>query len=111
MLGHVIRSVRLRRQLTQADVAAISGIAQANLSAIERERRVPSVATLAQLLAACGAELLVQVGDATIPIGLDDADLDGGDLAGTPTAPWSDEERGRMLVAALEVSEVIARSR
>lgn len=95
----------------------IGGDVMTPVGVLAQNRLVRSVARmhppslLAQLLAACGAELLVQVGDATIPIGLDDADLDGGDLAGTPTAPWSDEERGRMLVAALEVSEVIARSR
>jgi len=62
MYGTFVRTVRESRRLTQRKLAEISGIRQANISAIENERRVPSADTLNRLLVACGYELVAAAG-------------------------------------------------
>ena len=67
MYGSFVRSLRVRCGLSQRELAAVAGISQPNLSAIERDRRLPSVATLHRLVAACGFELAA-VGSETIAL-------------------------------------------
>ena len=57
MYGTFVRAAREARNLTQHDLAATSGVAQSNISAIENGRRIPSADTLNRLLVACGFEL------------------------------------------------------
>ena len=53
----LIRGIRGRAGLTQAQLAARVGLARPALSAYENGRRQPSVATLARIAAACGAKI------------------------------------------------------
>lgn len=55
-----IRDARQRAGLTQAALAARAGTSQATLSAYERGRKEPSVATLDRILDAAGARLSVE---------------------------------------------------
>jgi transcriptional regulator with XRE-family HTH domain len=55
--GELLREVRLRHGLTQAQVAARARTSQAAISRIERGVVSPSVATLAQLVDLMGEEL------------------------------------------------------
>jgi DNA-binding XRE family transcriptional regulator len=58
-LAHDLRALRKERGLTQNELAARSGVAQSEISRIERGRGNPTHATLAILLAALGARLSV----------------------------------------------------
>lgn len=71
MYGSFVRSVRTSRAMTQAQVAANAGITQSNLSAIENDRRLPTIDTLNRIVVACGYELAAVAGNRTIyaPIG------------------------------------------
>ncbi len=62
MYGSFVRCVRQSRRLSQRELAGISGISQANISAIENDRRVPSADTLNRLLVSCGYELAAAAG-------------------------------------------------
>jgi transcriptional regulator with XRE-family HTH domain len=62
MYGSFLAQARRARGLSQVELAAVSGIEQANISAIENGRRVPSAATLHRLLHACGFELTARAG-------------------------------------------------
>jgi len=53
----LLRSARLRAQLTQAQLADRAGVTQSVISAYEAGRRQPSVPTLSALVAATGFEL------------------------------------------------------
>jgi transcriptional regulator with XRE-family HTH domain len=55
--GELLRSVRQRHGLTQAQLAARARTSQAAISRIERRLVSPSVATLAELLDLMGEEL------------------------------------------------------
>jgi transcriptional regulator with XRE-family HTH domain len=55
--GELLRSVRRRHGLTQAQLAARARTSQAAISRIERDLVSPSVATLAKLLDLIGEEL------------------------------------------------------
>lgn len=57
MYGSFIRQLRASRGLSQAELAATVGISQPNLSAYERDRRVPTADTLNKLVVACGYQL------------------------------------------------------
>ena len=57
--AQLIRSVRRRRGLTQADLAARAGTSQPVVSAYEHGRRDPTMATLAKLVAAGGERLQI----------------------------------------------------
>lgn len=63
MYGTFVRAVRMSRRISQRELARISGIRQANISAIENGHRVPSADTLNRLLVACGYELAAVAGE------------------------------------------------
>ncbi len=112
--GSVVRRARLERSLTQAQLAEISGDKQANISAIETGRREPSAPTLHRLLVACGFDLVAIAGARSLsrdPSGdWPDSTPDLIDPA-TPGPKIPNEQRARMMVAVLDASEAILRSR
>lgn len=55
--GRVIYSARKARNLRQADLAELSGVAQADISRIERGMIAPTVPTLIKLADALGAQI------------------------------------------------------
>ena len=117
MYGEFIRRVRTSKGLSQAELAAVSGVSQPNLSAYERDRRVPTADTLNKILVACGYELAATDGEHTIycplPIAgwFPDEDLpppdpgDPADEAPLVTAASSMEERVAILTAVLELAD------
>lgn len=106
MFGTLVRRLREDRGMTQADLAAASGVDQPNVSAIETGRRNPSAATFARLVASCGYELAAVAGDRTVFLPPDP------EVEPTAAPPaMTTEERRRALVAVLEVSDAIVRSR
>jgi transcriptional regulator with XRE-family HTH domain len=115
MYGAVIRRARTSRGLTQAQLAAVSGVEQSNISAIENDRRVPTVETLLRLLASCGYELMAVAGKRVIafpPVDAGPEDLLGGPEEAptiTPDTPMA--VRVRAINAVLDLAETIVRSR
>ena len=87
----LIRTVRRRRGLTQAELARRAGTSQPVVSAYEHGRRDPTFGTLRRLVAAGGERLLV---DAAIPV-------DG------PPPPADDNERAGRLVDVLLLADAI----
>lgn len=86
-----MREARERSGLTQSQLAARAGTSQATISAYERGRKQPSVATLSRLLAAAGSR-----------------------LAATPTryaviepSPAELERRGRILHDVLDLAQTL----
>lgn len=57
--GNELRSERLRRGLTQADIATATGIARPNIAAYETGRREPRLSTATELLAAVNSTLTI----------------------------------------------------
>ncbi len=55
--GRVIHSARKARNLRQSDLAELSGIAQADISRIERGMIAPTTPTLLKLAEALGAQI------------------------------------------------------
>ncbi|MGH3327924.1 MAG: helix-turn-helix domain-containing protein [Streptomycetales bacterium] len=55
--GRVIYSARKARNLRQSDLAELSGVAQADISRIERGMIAPTVPTLIKLADALGAQI------------------------------------------------------
>lgn len=114
--GTFVRAVREARGLTQHDLAQVSGIAQANISAIENDRRTPSADTLNRLVVACGFELAATAGDRTVRCALppdlwsrrlpdDPPDERPSVAAGAPA-----EDRAELLAAVLDaVDATLAR--
>lgn len=127
MYGSVVRRARTARGLTQVELAEVSGIAQANISAIENDRRHPSTETLHRLLQSCGFELVAVAGARTIPLPppLDEDDPhilgdllwaerdpdDPQELTEPAARALTTEQRAEMLRGVLDVSEAIIRSR
>ena len=89
--AQLIKVVRRRRGLTQADLAHRAGTSQPVVSAYEHGRRDPTVGTLRKLVEAGGERLII------------DAAPDAPDVppAATP------EEHGRRLVDVLSVADAI----
>jgi transcriptional regulator with XRE-family HTH domain len=54
MYGAFLRRVRESRQLSQSELAAITGIPQPSLSAYENDRRAPTIDTLNRIVVGCG---------------------------------------------------------
>ncbi len=127
MYGASIREARESRGLSQVQLSKVSGIKQANISAIENGRRQPSAETLHRLLVSCGYELVAMAGARSIalPPPLDEgdpevlADLflvnrsidDPGEIARAADPPTTSDQRSRVLRAVLDASEAIIRSR
>jgi transcriptional regulator with XRE-family HTH domain len=118
MYGSFIRQVRVARKLTQAELAAVSGVSQPNISAIERDRRLPSLDTVNRLLAACGFELAAVAGelivhcplpnagwfpDDDLPPSLDDDPVDEASAVGREL---SQDDRLRVIDAVLELVDL-----
>ncbi len=117
--GTLVADARRARGLTQTELAELSGIEQANISAIERGHRIPGAATLHRLLHACGFELTASAGDRQLacpPPGADPffesllvrPEWDEPPTVGSGT-PMS--VRVQTLTAVLELAEAIVRSR
>jgi transcriptional regulator with XRE-family HTH domain len=64
--GSFLRAIRRSRRLSQAALAEVVGISQPNLSAYERDRRVPTADTLNRLVVACGYRLEARAGSRRI---------------------------------------------
>ena len=119
MYGDLVARARRSRGLTQAELAEVAGIEQANISAIERGHRVPSTATLHRLLHACGYELAATAGDRVLACPPPDDDpivaalLQPSELDEPPTITASTPMRRRVraLIAALEAAEAQVRAR
>ncbi len=115
--GAFIRQLRESRGLSQETLAEVAGISQPNLSAYERDRRVPTADTLNRIVVACGYELAAAAGGRTIfcplPVAyrFPDDDLppadpgDPGDEPPTVTAETPIGERVRAIMAVLELAE------
>lgn len=126
MYRGLVRQARVARGLSQVELATVSGIAQANISAIENGRRQPSAETLHRLLAACGFDLVAVSGDERIHIvpppapGEPEivadllAERGPADPHNAPALTGPDtpvEQRARILVAVLDASEATIRGR
>jgi transcriptional regulator with XRE-family HTH domain len=89
-----LREARKRAGLTQAELARRARTSQATISAYERGRKDPSVATLSRLLAAMGLRLEV--------------------VQGPPKAIMPSRRelarRGRQLISAIEHMEIVPHS-
>ena len=117
--GSLVRSARLARHLTQPQLAELSGIEQANISAIETGRRSPTAATLHRLVHACGFELVASAGTRQLacppPQGDDwfDALIERHPTDEQPTVTRETpiDVRARVLTAALDSAEAIVRGR
>lgn len=115
MYGAFIRQVRESRGLSQKQVAESAGLTQSNLSAIENDRRVPTIDTVNRVLVACGYELTAVGGSVSIsaplPVGrwFPDDDLpprlpdDPPDEEPVVNAATPPDERVRVMNAVLDM--------
>lgn len=94
--GLLLRSVRERNGLTQAEVAARAGTSQPVVSAYEHGRRGPTVAMLERLVGAAGGQLTL---GARHP------------AASDLVPPSSPEEHARRLLDVLSLADAIPRRR
>lgn len=123
MYGSFVRAVRESRGMSQAELGEVSGISQPNISAIERDRRVPSAESLNRLLVSCGYMLTAVAGERVVRCELPrvgwfpDEDLPGpveGDPGDEPPVVGPDTpmaDRVRVITAVLETAEQQVRSR
>jgi transcriptional regulator with XRE-family HTH domain len=119
MYGDLVRTARLERGLTQQQLAALAGIDQPNLSAIESGRRLPSAATLHRLLHGCGYRLTATAGHRVhaLPPPVDDEVfhelLAPSDLDEAPVVTVRTPMRTRVAVinAVLDAADQTVRSR
>lgn len=63
LAGNVLKLARLRRGLTQRQLAELAGVPQSTVGRIEAYRQQPTVPTLARLLAAADLELRTRLED------------------------------------------------
>lgn len=126
MYGATLRRARIDGGMTQGELADVSGIKQANISAIENGRRQPSAETLHRLLAACGYDLVAVAGDRRLALVpppapgepeivadlLAERDRTGPFEAPPLIGPDTPVElRARLLVAVLDAAEATVRGR
>lgn len=114
--GAFLREIRASRQLSQAQLAAVVGISQPNLSAYERDRRLPTIDTLNRLVVACGYVLVAQAGTRSVACPLprvgwfpddDNPPRLPGDPADEPPtvdASTSLDDRADVITAVLELA-------
>ena len=62
-ISHMIVALRNENDLTQGELAALSGVTQANISKFENGNSKPSLATLKKIADACGKRLTVSFSD------------------------------------------------
>ncbi|MGH9223292.1 MAG: helix-turn-helix domain-containing protein [Acidimicrobiales bacterium] len=117
MYGDFVRTAREARDLTQAELAQVSGVLQSNISAIEHNRRMPTAQTLNRLIVACGFELTATAGDRVIYCALPrngwfpDEDVpprlpdDPSDERPTVGPFTSMDERVRIMTAVLDAAD------
>jgi transcriptional regulator with XRE-family HTH domain len=103
--------------MSQDELAEVVGISQPNLSAYERDRRVPTADTLNKILVACGYQLAATDGErmiyCTLPVAgwFPDENLpqrepgDPGDEAPSVTPDTPMAERVRAILAVLELAD------
>jgi transcriptional regulator with XRE-family HTH domain len=115
--GRFIRDVRRSSGLTQAQVAATTGISQPNLSAYETGRRMPSIDALNRIIVACGFQLVAEAGSRSVRCPLPaagwfpDEDVPPplpDDPAGSPSpvpVGLSQAARGRLVREALALGD------
>src|SRR5207302_1695710 len=89
--GELIRAVRRRRGLTQAQLAARAGTSQPVVSAYEHSRRDPTFATLAKLIEAGGEQLRIDAAPAMSEL----------------PPPRDVDERNRRLLDVLSLADAI----
>ncbi len=89
--GELLRSIRRRQGLTQADLARRAGTSQPVVSAYEHGRRDPTFGTLQRLVEAAGEHLRLDAEVAT----------------GGPPPARSAEEHARRLVDVLLLADAI----
>ena len=111
MFGSVVRSAREARNLSQTQLAEISGIAQANISAIERDRREPSALTLFRLLECCGFELVARGATEMVRFPYGDQPDEDAVVSSPRPVPRNSRERNEMMIAVLEASEATLRAK
>ena len=117
MYGSFIRSIRRARGLSQRQLAAIAGVPQPNISAIERDRRMPSADSLNRLVVACGFELAAVAGEKVVHCPLPEVGWfpdeglpgpepgDPGDEAPVVGSDTPIDERLRVITAVLEAAD------
>jgi transcriptional regulator with XRE-family HTH domain len=93
--GDLLRTVRLRRGLSQSELARRAGTSQPVISAYEHHRRDPTIGTLRRLIEATGERL--QVGAALPPA----------DLAPARTM----EEHAQRLLDVLSIADAVPMQR
>jgi len=103
--GAFVRAVREARQLTQRDLALVSGVGQSNISAIENGRRAPSADTLNRLLVACGFELSATAGERTIFCPLPRGGTFSDEDPATPPLPGDPHDERPTLAAGASMAE------
>ncbi len=92
MYGRFIHQCRSIRGITQAELARMIGTSQANVSAFERDRRIPTADTLNKIVVACGFLLVAEgIGEKVV--------------CGLPHAGWFDDED---IPENDELSDIIA---
>lgn len=119
MYGSFLRQVRTSRHMTQAQLAANTGISQPNISAYENDRRLPSLDVANRILVACGYELVADAGprqiaaplprggwfpDEDLPPGLPD---DPDDQPPTVDRSISARERAEIFASMVDLVEAI----
>lgn len=91
----LLRAVRRRHGLTQAELARRAGTSQPVVSAYERGHRDPTFTTLARLVAAAGEQLRIDAVEAA-----------------TDLPPAGDaQERNRRLIEVLSLADAVPRRR
>lgn len=63
LAGNLLKLARLRRGLSQRQLADLAGVAQSTIGRIETHRQQPTLPLLARLLAAAGLELRTRLED------------------------------------------------
>jgi transcriptional regulator with XRE-family HTH domain len=99
-IGQAIREARISRELSQRELARISGIGQPNIAAIESGRRQPMAQTVIQLFAACGYELVAVAGQKVIRMPLPPEDVGTGPPLNVPM-----DVRVQMIVDVLSAAD------